>query len=232
MKHIDLQNDLEKTLETKDLREVSSLIHEISIDTGEIFLDQGLDNLLLSLGTEIVEIVEDIPILKSVYSCIKISKDIANLLLIKKLVAFLSPNAIISPKVREKLLQKLGTKKRRQILDDVLLIIDRQDSYFKAFIIGKVFASYLKEEISYSDFQDMSHAISILSISYIHKLVDYYKDKLQIQLESGAGLTYSFAVVGLLKIDNSMIGTWGGGGPTVAKNQLGQTLVSIIDRER
>lgn len=132
-----LSNSFNETLADSDLQNVTS-------DLAETFTDTLLNDGLL----------KDIPILGTIIGLTKVSINLNERLLIKKLIYFLSELKDIEPEKRQKLINKIDSSEKHKINvgEKLLYIIDKCDDHIIAKYTAKLFSSLLNEEISYAEF--------------------------------------------------------------------------------
>lgn len=137
MNYSELKNDLISTLKSPDLQEIFIEASETGIDA---IIDEG--------------IARDLPIIRILYSGIRVAHGISNYLLVKKILTFLGEQSQIDNQQRVKMIQKINKSRSYKIKvgEKLLYILDKCDDHYSALLIGQLFAAFIKEEIKYSDF--------------------------------------------------------------------------------
>jgi len=152
MKLKDCSKSLEQTLKDSNL-------HNISINNVEVILDGLLED----------GIAKDIPIIGSVIGVGKVAVGIRETLFLKKIIYFISELSEIPQSKRKELIEEIDDSKkyRTKIGEKLLFIIDKCDDHDTAQIIAKLFAAFLREELTYDDFL---RAVSIIENVFIQDL--------------------------------------------------------------
>ncbi len=211
----EIRNSLDLTLSSSAIEEAADEIKVIGGDLMEVGLDALLNDGLL----------RDIPIIGMLISAGKAAGSISNFLLTKKIIRFIFQLKDTTLEERKKFLDELGSNRKNDILENLMLILDKHDNYQKSEIQGKLLSSYIKGKISVYDYDKLTYAVSMLDGNFLFLLKSFYLS------EDNRLLTpeqiYNFIFLQLVKIDNSKIGLWGGGGPEYKKNRLGLILVEI-----
>jgi hypothetical protein len=122
---MDNQNSIDEsfliTITNSDLKNVTIELAEVGIDT---VLKEG--------------ILKDVPIIGLFSSIYRGALQIRDQIFLKKLLHFLSAVKDIPPEQRERMFQKLEEEGhgRKSVGENMLLILDRVDSYNKARLLG------------------------------------------------------------------------------------------------
>jgi len=211
----EIRNSLDLTLNSSAIENAADQIQNIGGDLMEVGFDALLNDGLL----------KDIPIVGMMVSVGKIAGSISNFLLTKKIIMFLYQLKDTSLDERKKFLEELGSEKRKNILENLMLILEKHDNYQKSELQGKLLSAYIKGEITVYDYDKLTYAVSLLDSNFLFLLKDFYLSETNILLTPEQ--IYNFIFLQLIKIDNSKIGLWGGGGPEYKKNRLGLILVEI-----
>ena len=104
---------------------------EIAIDT--IFTD---------------ETIKEIPVLKTIYSVFKTTKNVKDFLLLKRINAFINGCGNISEGKRSRFILKMGDEKFcTKVGEKILLLVDKVDEVEKAELIGKAFVLFIEDKI-------------------------------------------------------------------------------------
>lgn len=197
---------------------------DLVIDYGELGLKETIEHSRQYLPV-LDQVSTEIPYVKTLIAAIKIPRTISDLLLGAKINEFLYASGLDEEKI-SKLQNKLNKTKREKLWERVVLSINAHDDKQKSRIIGKLFFALVNDEISLDEFFDMTHATNSLNLNTLEKLKNLYS--LEYTYSISASLSYSFATLGLIDINNSSIGSIGGGGPYYPLNQTGWKYVGII----
>ena len=167
---------------------------------------------------------EDFPYIKTLVAALKMPRNISDAILGSKVADFLYTSELSQEKL-DKLKKMFSQKDQRRVWERVVLSINAHDDKEKTRITGKLFTALVDEKITKDEFFDMVHATNTLNVYYI----DYLKQLYSLGDESIPGsANYVFVTLGLINIDNSRIGTIGGGGPDYPLNQLGWKYAGIV----
>lgn len=130
-------NALEETIKDANL-------HRIGTDLSELVLDRLLDDGL----------VKDIPIVGTIFSAGKAIVGIKDRLFLKKVIYFISELSEISQSKRKEMIERINTSGdyKLKVGEKLLFIIERCEDHEKAAIIAKMFAAFIKEQITYEEF--------------------------------------------------------------------------------
>ncbi|MBL7159829.1 hypothetical protein ISS85_05095 [Candidatus Microgenomates bacterium] len=208
-----LEDQLGKTITSPSTDNAMQAMSSLVTDLIEIDIDTLIGN----------ELIKELPVVKVFVTASKVIKGISNELLLKKIFIFLFQLKGTTLKEREKFLQKLGSSKRKEILSNLILVLDKHEQLRKSEIQGKLFAAYIKEKMNYMDYMTLTYVVNMMDINTLEALVKFYTIKSSASLKPE--LIYNFIFLQLIRIDNSKIGTLGGGGPEYKRNRLGMLLV-------
>lgn len=145
----ELSTSLEETLKDSDLQNVTA-------DLAEAFTDTLLNDGLL----------RDIPIIGTIIGLTKASISLNERLLIKKLIYFIAELKDIDVEKRRKLISTIENSETQKIRvgEKLLYIIDKCEDHLTAKYVAVLFSSFLKEEISYTEFLRCSVIVQKLII--------------------------------------------------------------------
>jgi len=198
------------------------------VDLAQEYAEIGADK-LVEASKQYLPILNDlgseIPYIKTLIATIKAPRNISDFILGKKVHAFLYSSHLDQRKL-DSFKRKFSKAKQERLWEQVLFAINAHDDKRKSEIIGKLFTALVDEEISENEFFTMVHATNSLNIHTLDELKNLYS--LSFNTSLSASLYYSFATLGLIDIDNSSIGTIGGGGPRYPLNQTGWKYVGIV----
>ncbi len=172
-------------------------------------------------------LIPEIPILNTIWAISKTMGSISNRLLAQKVIRFLRQLSTIPPKEREAFLARLEGNQWKRIREQLFLVLDKHESYRKSEIQAKLLGAWIREQLTEREFWDLTHTTSSVNIDALDDLQRFYRDELTWDL-ARAEDGYSFAFLRVVGIDNSKIGTFGGGSPTFTKIPLSQKFVDII----
>jgi hypothetical protein len=167
----------------------------------------------------------EIPYVKTFIAAVKFPRTLSDFLLGKKVNAFLFSSGLDEAKL-EKFKEKFSKTKQERVWERVVFSINAHDDKVKSELIGKLFNSLIDEIISEDEFFAMVHATNSLNVHTLEQLKELYSLSYDYTLTGSQ--YYSYATLGLVDIDNSSIGTIGGGGPRYPLNQLGWKYVGIV----
>ncbi len=222
-----LSESLSKTISESNLEKVNSELEATLIDSSEALLEATSSELLSDTAAGIVD---EVPVLKSILLVPKLFKGISSFLLAKKIIRFLSELDSIPIEERRKFIEELDGNKKKQILENLILIIDKHDQYEKSEIQGKIFKALIKGKINENEYDSLTYIIGIINCDSLVRLADYYNNVTpgstapRINTEE----LYYFSFLSLLSIDNSRLGIYDSGEPAFNKNDLGTKLIDII----
>jgi hypothetical protein len=128
-----LEGKLIKSIESKELSSLTSDYTELGLDS---ILDDG--------------IVKDIPVLRTLVSIAKLTKNVRDRLYLKKMSRFLVQLAGTTQEQREEFIRKYCCNKKR-FEETILLILEQADRISKATLIGKIFKACILGKIRYED---------------------------------------------------------------------------------
>lgn len=211
-----ISKDLSKTIEESTLQGVNQSLEDVLSETGETIINKATEN-----------IIEGIPIVKTLIIVPSIFKGISNYLLCKKIIRFLTQIESISVEERKKFLDEL--QNRQEIIENLMLVIEKHDNYAKSEIQGKIFRDFVKGLINEQDYNSLTYATSIINTQNLERLINFYKNvQPGTSPQMTAELLYYFSFLQLITVDNSQIGLLGGGGPRFKHNDLGKKYVELI----
>ncbi len=147
-------------------------ISENSLEIGIDLLEVWLDDLL---KTSINETLNDIPIIKTIYSSIKTCVSIRDHIFIDKLIRFVAGYKQIDEVLRKKIQESsLDKKAKKELIQKVIIAIERLDEIKKADALFKNFIAYTAGEINQSEFNSFCHALDKINYDDIAKLREFY----------------------------------------------------------
>jgi len=141
-----------------DPKEEQDRITELSLETGDIVLKILADS----------EILNEIPLLSSLYKLRKAVLSIPDILFLRKLERFIRPvNQKTTHDERLKFAEELkrDPKRLEKFYENLLLGIERIDDITKPEILGKIYACHISRKIREEDFHDLCYALSNSKLS-------------------------------------------------------------------
>lgn len=134
---------------------------DIGVDLSEVFLDSIMED----------GILKDIPIVSTISTMYKAGKSISEYIFVKKILNFINEynKAIIDSDKLEQLKSKFESdeKYKKEVLETLILIIDRLDNEWKSTILACLFIEYINGQYSWEEFQDLSRIVEQLFLSDI-----------------------------------------------------------------
>ena len=139
---------------------------DIAAEAAEIALDSILDEGLL----------EEVPVfgwLKKSYNVVGTVRD---RIFLKKVANFLAGTRNISERDRGQYLERIKSDPdfSKKIGESLVLLLERQEDFEKALILGKVFSRYVRGQIEYDQFLKLAKSIELAYIGDLRKLAEYY----------------------------------------------------------
>lgn len=154
-------------------------LFENSIDVAIDFAEIGLDNLLSDITDS--EILQEIPIIKTIYSVYKVGLAIQEKHLLKKTLVFIKEfnSKQIKPKKLEKYKKKINEQPHyvEEELGRVLILLNKILDDSKAVILAKLYRNFIEEEIDWKQFCELTDITERIFLSDIKVLLHGYKHK-------------------------------------------------------
>jgi hypothetical protein len=171
------------------------------------------------------EFVKNFPVIGNIIKVGLTVKSINDRIFLAKLSNFLFNLDKINKKEKKSLINLLefDEKKKSKIGETLILIIDKLNSFEKPLLISDCFASYLKNEVSFEDFNRLCNAIEIGNIY----------DLKEFSMESvSQNVLDKLLNTGLTKISKNAFGQTQSGGTlvelSIKKSELGEKYLKII----
>ncbi len=212
-----LPQNFSETLKNSDLTSLTKEGLELTLDA---FLDSG--------------VMKDIPIVGTIAAAISTTKNISNLLFLKKIMAFLKGISDVPQEKRDAMISKIdNSEKYRQKVGEFLLFqLNHCDDDLKAFYLSIAFKAVINEELSYDDFIRISNIINRISVidfdDFISRNGKYY---IEDSLFIGCGLLYFYTEEPYLKrgaeFDEPEL-SLKGGESMIELTPLGETIIEIF----
>lgn len=217
-----LSEKLAETIEDSNLEDLNRDLEDSLLETAENAIDDATREV-------IPEIIQEIPIVKYLIIVPKALRGFSSYLLSKKIIRFLTQIGSVSKKERADFLDRLNNQEKNEIIENLMLVLEKFDNYEKAEIQGKLFAAFIRGTINKQEYESLTYATSMINTKNLERLINFYNN-----VQPGASpqmnteLLYNFSFLQLITVDNSSIGTWGGGGIGFNQNSLGRKFVNII----
>lgn len=156
------------------MNEIDTIIKESNLkelveDYSEIVIDNFLPDSLL----------KEIPIVSTICSFYKFGNAVSEGIFKKKLLRFLFQLSRVSAKNRTKEIDKINKSKKYEntVGETLIELLDKIDSEKKPKILGKLFKSFLSQEIDYITFLKLAHILNLCFIQDLLELKNNSKDK-------------------------------------------------------
>lgn len=96
---------------------------------------------------------------------------------LKKVANFLAGTSNVSESERARFQTDIQTDAcfSRKVGEGLVLLLDRQEDFDKAFILGKAFSRYMRGHIRYEQFLKMAKSIDLAYIGDLKCLTEYYE---------------------------------------------------------
>ncbi|SDO94925.1 hypothetical protein [Desulforhopalus singaporensis] len=153
-----IEDDIFESVKCSELVELGKIATETGIDS---LLDNGL--------------LRDIPIINTLSSLIRTGFQINDRIFIKKVIKFLLPISKLSDVDRKKMIDRLNSKKefRNKVGERLVEILSRIESHKKPTIIGKIFCSYINEQIDFLVLRKLLFAVERIPYYEISNLREF-----------------------------------------------------------
>ncbi len=158
----DVEFSLLQTLRSSDLSDIAK-------DAAEIGLDAVLKDGLL----------KDVPVVGWIVAAGKTASTVRDYFLIRKILKFLAGLSDVPKDERDSFIAKVeeDNKFGNRVAETLVMLLDRYDHINKASLMSKLFSSYGRGEIDYSDFLRLSTAVDRAFMPDLSDLLDYFADK-------------------------------------------------------
>lgn len=211
--HDSVSEDLEKSIVDPNLATLGK-------DYSELALDMVIDD----------PSIKAIPVIGTMIGICKATQAISNRILLKKLWTFLRELKDVPEEKRCEQIRRLDAdiKYSGTVGESLFLLIDKQNQLEKTRLLAKIFRTYLHGRLSYADFLRLGNVLDHFDIALLEVFREIYKDQSSqgknelsvFEPKDSHDLEHLFSC-GLLGLDFSMVGTWGGGAPKYIRNALG-----------
>lgn len=203
-----LPDKLVDSVYSPDLGDIAYELSEIGLDQ---FLDEGFIN--------------GLPVVGAIAKIFKVSLDMRNRIFLAKVAKFLfrlrdvtkEQNKVFEEKIRN------DPKLKKKVGQTLVLILERLDDLEKSDMIGKCFACYLSNKITFSQFRRLSSAIDLAFIDDLNALIGTAAES----NESLMNPKENLARTGFIRFQGS--GELGGGDEiSYFLSPLGQLFIDIM----
>ena len=213
---------------TQDQNSLKKLLPD---DLIEDYAEAGAED-LIAKAKDFVPLLDNmgsnIPWVKTAIAAIKFPKTLTDILLGRKVYAFLYSSGLNQAKM-DKFRKKFSKEKQEKLWEQVVLAINSHDNKERSAILGKLFSALIDEYINEEEFSSMVYATNNVNLGHLESLKQIYmlSDSGGPRLKSG--VYYSLVTTGLVDISNTSSRV---GGITTATvyppNQLGWKYTAIV----
>lgn len=211
----EIGESLNKTLESSSLDKSVDELANLSSDLLEVSIDAFLKD----------GIAKELPVIGLIVAIGKSINSYANYLLLRKIARFLFQLKTTTVKERKRFLDSLESGKRKEILSNLILVLDKHEVLLKSELQGRLFAAYIKGNLDDFEYTSLTYAVSMMNVVTLELLVKFYT--LETSSSTQADLLQNFVFLQLIRLDNSQVGLMNGGPPEYKRNRLGMLLVEI-----
>jgi len=166
----DVRNEMKRPSESIGTSLVKSVwaagVAEVATDVAEIALDAVLDE----------GVLKEIPVFGWFVKGYGVVSTVRDRVFLKKLATFFSGLGRVNEDEKNEFRENIETDDAfcRKVGENIVLLLDRQDSFDKAYILGKVFSGYLRGRIDYQTFLQLAAAIDRAFIGDLVNLETHY----------------------------------------------------------
>lgn len=141
---------------------------DIASDAAEIALDSVLNEGLL----------EEVPVFGWLKKSYNVTIAIRERIFLKKVANFLVGTNNVSDHERVSFQERIQSESgfSRKVGEGLVLLLDRQEDFDKAFILGRAFSRYMRDHIQYEQFLKMAKSIELAYIGDLRRLAEYYEN--------------------------------------------------------
>jgi len=155
---------------------------DIAGDVSEMALDAVLKEGLL----------KGIPVFDWLANLYTVTKTVRDQLFLKKVASFLYGTKFAKQEAKDKFRERMAAdqKYRREVGENLILLLERHDHFDKSTLLGKVFAEYINGEVVYETFLRIATSIDRVSITDLRHLpshkerLDLYEGKIGVSVKS------------------------------------------------
>ncbi|MGD8455834.1 MAG: hypothetical protein PVF83_05555 [Anaerolineales bacterium] len=148
----------------------NALIDTLNKDLSELFTDFG--EIAIDAIFNEDSPFQEIPVVKSIIGMFKFGLAVNNHLFMKKILKFLSPVNEIPKSERDDFVSDLyaNPQLRKQIGENLILMLDRLDNMQKPELLGKAFQALIEDRIDHNNFINLSYTIDKLNLAHLPAL--------------------------------------------------------------
>jgi hypothetical protein len=194
---------------------------DVIIEAADLALDAALSE----------GVLEKIPVFGWLVKGYGVVTTIQDRLFLKKVAHFLQGSSEITEDERGRFRERMASDPSfcRNVGETLVLLLDRQEDFEKAFILGKVFAGYVKGLIQYEMFLRLAAAIDKAFIGDLRNLDLYYSKINGYDMKLGKSFSdflddatcQSLYNIGLVRSEGYTENTY-------HPNELGSTLIRLL----
>jgi hypothetical protein len=150
---------------------------DIAAEAAEIALDSMINGGLL----------EEVPVFGWLMKSYSVAGAIRERIFLKKVANFLTGTSNVSDSERAKFQAEIQADAgfSRKVGEGLVLLLDRQEDFDKAYILGKAFSRYMRGHIQYEQFLKMAKSIELAYIGDLKCLAKHYERIKSYDPESG-----------------------------------------------
>jgi len=128
----------------------------------DVILDEGL--------------LEEVPVFSWLKKSYNVVRTVRDRIFLKKVANFLVGTRNISEEDRKRFLENLSDDSEfsKKVGESLVLLLERQDNFEKALILGKLFSRYVRGHIEYEAFLKLAKAVETAFIGDLRNLGEYY----------------------------------------------------------
>jgi len=139
---------------------------DIAAEAAEIALDSILDEGLL----------ENVPVFGWLKKICNVVGTVRDRIFLKKVANFLAGTRNIPEDDRALFLEKIekAPEFSKKVGESLVLLLERQEDFEKALILGKAFSRYVRGHIGYEQFLKLAKSVELAYIGDLRNLAEYY----------------------------------------------------------
>lgn len=162
---------------TRDMNLGDSLIESV-LRAGAADVGSKVSEIALCAVLE-EDLFRDVPVLGWLWKLYAVGRTVRDHLFLKKIALFLFGTQSATRESKEEFRKKTegNLKFRRKVGENILLLLERHDSFDKSELLGRIFAEFVDGKIDYGMFLRIATSIDRVPISDLH-LLPLYKERL------------------------------------------------------
>lgn len=153
---------------------------------GESLIESVLENAAIDIAADVAELsldaalneglLKDIPVFGWIMRGYRAVIDVRDRILLKKIALFLNSLNQIDENQRLAFINRIlrNDAEKRKFGEQIILLLDRQESFDKSTFLGTIFAAYLRSEIERWEFDAIAAGIDTASIIDLNDLLSGY----------------------------------------------------------